>query len=103
MKICALIIAHKNASQLLRLIDALKHPIIDVYVHIDKKWKITDAEIEQIKSRNAVIISKRISCFLDEWNLVEASLHLITEAKKKADYLNWWSILIPLLLKIGND
>ena len=60
--------------------------MIDVYVHIDKKWKISDKDLNLITSVGAVVIPKRISCYLDEWSLVEASLQLISEAKKKYDY-----------------
>ena len=38
-KICFLILAHKNQSQLMRLINHLKKDF-DIYIHIDKNSKL---------------------------------------------------------------
>jgi hypothetical protein len=37
LKLVVLIIAHKNIGQLLRLISAISHPQVIIYIHIDKK------------------------------------------------------------------
>ncbi len=41
MRVAHLIMAHKNPSQLLRLIKKLEHPEADFFIHIDKKVDIT--------------------------------------------------------------
>ncbi len=40
IKLVVLIAAHKNIGQLLRLISAIRHPQVFIYVHIDKKSDI---------------------------------------------------------------
>ena len=92
MKYAFLIIAHKNSIQLSKLIETLCHPLIDIFIHVDKKWKISDEEKKLITSKGAFIIPHHVSCFLDEWNMIEATLHLLTEAKKKFDY-NYYILL----------
>jgi hypothetical protein len=42
MRIAYLIMAHKNPSQIERLIQRLNHPQFDVYIHLDKKTDIGD-------------------------------------------------------------
>jgi hypothetical protein len=42
MRIAHLIVVHKNPLQLLRLLQRLKHPSFDIYVHVDKKISIDD-------------------------------------------------------------
>lgn len=84
-RLAALILAHKNISQLKRLIRALKHKNIDVFVHVDKKWKISDKEISSLLSENdgrVFICDNRISANLDSWSLVEATIELINKSKQ---------------------
>ena len=78
MKLAAMIIAHKNADQLIRLIQSLKDPDIDVFVHLDKKWKLSESEIDAIRQATpyVTVIEKRISGFLDTWSLCEIALEL---------------------------
>ena len=40
MKHASLIMAHKNKEQLIRLIKAVSTDNIEVFVHLDKKWKL---------------------------------------------------------------
>ena len=42
MKLAVLIQCHKNPSQINRLLDALLHPSVDIFVHVDKKSDIAD-------------------------------------------------------------
>lgn len=91
MRFAALIIAHKNANQLVRLIRALKDDEIDVYVHLDKKWNISQEEIEQIKraSSYVTVIDQRFSGYLDTWSLCEITMALLEKAcagNKQYDY-----------------
>ena len=51
MKIACLILAHKNPGQLQRVIKAMQHPAIDMYIHVDKKVDIRAfAVLENIKN-----------------------------------------------------
>lgn len=53
MRIAHIIIAHKNQHQLLRLIERLRHPQFDFYIHLDKKAPLSEfdqlREDEQLK------------------------------------------------------
>ncbi|HLY70044.1 MAG TPA: beta-1,6-N-acetylglucosaminyltransferase, partial [Puia sp.] len=44
MRIAYLIMAHKNPTQIEKLIHKLRHPQFDVYIHLDKKTDIGDYE-----------------------------------------------------------
>lgn len=82
MKYAVMIIAHKNKEQLIRLIKALDDKDIDVYVHLDKKWKISENDISDIKhaARRVTVLKKRISGFLDTWSLCQIAVELSKEA-----------------------
>jgi hypothetical protein len=44
MKIAFIILAHRHPAQLKRLLQALSHPGIDCYVHVDAKCNLSDWE-----------------------------------------------------------
>lgn len=82
MKINYLILAHKNLDQLKRLITRLSidNPSdFSIYIHIDKKWELSRTDIDSITNihKNISVIPSRISCKLDEWSLIDATLKLI--------------------------
>lgn len=86
MKIAILILAHKNFKQLIKLIDRLQHPCIDIYIHLDLKWKLNREEIIQLRKKS-FLIDDRISCSLDDSSLVEVEEMLLREAyRNKYDY-----------------
>lgn len=84
MKNAVLIIAHKNKNQLLRLIKTLDDKELDVFVHLDKKWKLSSKDINELKhaASNINIIDKRISGYLDTWSLCQITIELAKEAIK---------------------
>lgn len=84
MNHAALIMAHKNVDQVIRLIRSLSSDKIHVFVHLDKKMKITKSEKKDMSScaDNVYIIDERVNGMLDTWSLVEAALHLIRYAKE---------------------
>lgn len=47
MRIAFLIQCHKNPRQINMLLNALKHPMVDVFVHVDKKTQEIGKEIAQ--------------------------------------------------------
>lgn len=85
MKIACLILAHKNVQQLKRLCDVLSRNGLFVFIHIDKKWKLTEEDISIITNldRKCHVIDTRISTFLDHRSLVDATLALVREAHDK--------------------
>ena len=77
-----LIMAHKNKEQLIRLIKSLSVEEMDVYVHLDKNWKLSKEEIAEIKNvaNNVYLVDKRVHGELDKWSLVQITLNLIESA-----------------------
>lgn len=83
MKIAFLMLAHKNPKQINLLLDALRHPAVDVFVHVDKKSKEIRKRITQ---RPNVYILPEQQCVDVQWgkySIVEATLQLIEAA------VNW--------------
>lgn len=95
MQNAILIIAHKNKEQLIRLIKILNDKDFDIYIHLDKKWKLSLEEINDIKfsSSNVKIINKRISGFLDTWSLCQITIELAKEAFKKNKNYHYFLLL----------
>ncbi len=92
-KHACLIMAHKNKEQLIRLIKAVSCPEIDVFVHLDKNWKLSKDELDEIRSSKigVSVIENRIHGRLDDWSLPQMSLNLISSAlksekEKKVEY-----------------
>ena len=79
MKHAALIMAHKNKSQLIRLIKAVSTDNIDVFIHLDKKWKLTKGDIEDIKNcgKKVIIVKKRIHGVLDRFSLPQIEFNML--------------------------
>jgi len=90
MKLVILIAAHENPSQLGRLIEALQHPNINIYVHIDKKSSIDlnriPGRFRFIKNRTEVIWSS-----FRQVELVWNSLLEIFQQDADLDYLSYIS------------
>ncbi len=86
MKLVVLIAAHKNENQLNRLILALTHPDIRIYIHLDKKSRIDAANLYP----EARILSKSINVTWGTFSQVEStvnSLKEIIENEPDFDYL----------------
>lgn len=82
-KIACLLLVHKNISQVLRLCTCLQHDSIEVFVHLDKKMKVRKDEWETLRTlpNKIHIMPKRVSCFLDEWSLIKATMNLVMYAR----------------------
>ena len=99
MKHAALIMAHKNKHQLIRLIKAVSTDNIDVFVHLDKKWKLSKSEISEKEnaSRNVFVVKKRIHGVLDKFSLPQIEINMIDAAvrhEKQADIKYGYFILL---------
>lgn len=95
MKNAILVIAHKNKNQLLKLIKTLEDEELDIFIHLDKKWKLTLKDIEELKysSPYVNIINKRISGYLDTWNLCQITIELAKVAIQKNPNYNYFLLL----------
>lgn len=80
--IAAMIMCHKNLEQVKRLIQALDHPEIDVFVHIDQKCKEDFPITTEDSAGGLYFVENRISGYLDDRSLIDITLSMITLAKK---------------------
>jgi hypothetical protein len=80
-----LITAYKNADQLLDLLKALKGNY-KFYIHIDKKSKILESKIEQIRSHtNVVVVSRKYNINWGGLNHLKSILLLCEEVIKDSE------------------
>ena len=91
MKLAFLIQCHKNAEQINQLIEALSHPDIDFYIHVDRKSRIIQ-QINIYKS-NVIILpeEERVDVRWGTFSQVEATLNLLKHSYKKK-YAYYWLI-----------
>lgn len=83
MKVAALILAHKSKKQLERLILALRHPCVDIYIHLDKKSTLSPADFAQY---NVHFTKKRFDITLFDFSMVDAEIELLRTASNQAKY-----------------
>lgn len=89
MKIAFLILAHKNPKQLQLLLNALKHPSFDFYIHIDKK--VDAAPFQYLASifNNVFFIKKRTKIYWAAFGTIQATLNGFNEIRlSDYDYVN---------------
>lgn len=80
MKIAFLMQCHKNAKQINKLLKALEHPDVDVFIHLDRKSKNIRNEIE---ARRGVYLLPESVCVDVRWaqfSQVQATLNLLDSA-----------------------
>ena len=98
MKHAALIMAHKNKEQLIRLIRAISSDEIDVFVHLDRNWKMTRKELSEIKhsAERVFVIKKRIHGVLDSFSLPQIERNMIRAAleQEKKDGVRYGYFLL---------
>lgn len=86
-KIAALIFAHNDFSILDRLIKTLKHPRIDIFLHISYFNNYTFEELDALKKNEYLnIIPIEIKTYLDDYSLVVSVLETIKYAGKNYKY-----------------
>jgi hypothetical protein len=90
MKIAHLILVHKNPGQLARLLDRLKHPDADIYIHVDAKTNIEPFS-KLLLRPNVYLIKKKVKVYWGSYNIVQATLNgfeQILATKKGYNYIN---------------
>lgn len=90
MRIAHIIMAHKNPTQLQRLISRLEHSNCDIYIHLDKKTSIE--EFNLIKESNHLkFIKRRLNCNWGGFSFLNAiftSLREIIDSEISYDFIN---------------
>lgn len=88
MRIAFLVIAHNNPAHLARLLSALQHDDVDIYIHIDRKSDYLYRVLEKFPRVRAT--TRRYSIFWGQFSMVRATLELMRTAlqsEKKYEYL----------------
>lgn len=92
MKVAFLMLCHKNPKQINLLLKALKHPQIDVFIHVDSKNENIREAIE--KSDGVYLLPKK-DCVDVQWaqfSEVKATLNLLNVAISKGGYSHYFLI-----------
>lgn len=92
MRVAFLMQCHKNPEQINLLLDALNHPMADVFVHVDKKSQEIKDKITQ---REGVYILPEQQCVDVQWaqySQVEATLQLLSAAVNRGGYSHYFLI-----------
>lgn len=92
MKVAFLMQCHKNPEQINLLLEALNHPMVDVFVHVDKK---SQAIKDKITQRAGVYILPEQQCVDVQWaqySQVEATLQLLRAAVNRGGDSHYWLI-----------
>lgn len=79
--IAAMIMCHKNLKQVNRLVQALSHSEIDIFIHVDQKCN-EDYQITRADSGGLYFVENRISGYLDDRSLIDITLSMVDLAKK---------------------
>ncbi len=77
--IAILIYAHKDKSQIQRLVNTLKNEQIDIYVHADKKFDIDNFE-------NAFLIKNRYDIKWGDYSIINSIISSLEEIRKNKKY-----------------
>ncbi|GAB3430121.1 beta-1,6-N-acetylglucosaminyltransferase [Niabella aquatica] len=91
MKICHLILAHKNPQQLKRLTQALAHSCCHVFLCIDKKTDETPFRTLLSDAPNVFFIKNRVKVHWGGRSIIMAIVHAIEEIKSSGtsyDFIN---------------
>lgn len=82
MKICALMLIHKDIDSVNRLINKLKCDEIDIYIHVDKKSKMDISKID----KKATVLKLREKVYFADSSQLEATIKSLEEVRKNKIY-----------------
>lgn len=92
MRIAHIIVAHKNPSQLERLIKKIQHKESDFYIHIDLKIDIKDfLHLQEIKG--VYFVKNRVICNWGGYSTLKAMLNSLDEAIKSDPAYCFYNLL----------
>lgn len=92
MKVAFLMQCHKNPKQINLLLKALKHPQVDVFIHVDSKNENIRENIEKI---DGVYLLPKKDCVDVQWaqfSQVKATLNLLNAAISRGGYSHYFLI-----------
>ena len=77
MRLAHLILAHKNPSQVERLVKRLAHPKADIYIQLDRKTSME--AFKYLNELNVTFIKNRINTYWGNYSIVQATLYAFEE------------------------
>lgn len=92
MKVAFLMQRHKNPKQINLLLKALKHPQVDVFIHVDSK---NENIREDIEKNDGVYLLPKKDCVDVQWaqfSQVKATLNLLNAAISRGGYSHYFLI-----------
>lgn len=92
MKVAFLMQCHKNPKQINLLLKALKHPQVDVFIHVDSK---NENIREDIEKNDGVYLLPKKDCVDVQWaqfSQVKATLNLLNAAISRGGYSHYFLI-----------
>lgn len=92
MKVAFLMQCHKNPKQINLLLKALKHPQVDVFIHVDSK---NENIREDIEKDDGVYLLPKKDCVDVQWaqfSQVQATLNLLNAAISRGGYSHYFLI-----------
>lgn len=84
-----LVMAHTQFNLLCKLIKRLDSEYSDIYLHLDKKWSLSNDEIAYLKrmsKKSKIYITKRINVMWGGDSQIKAELILLKEARLRNKY-----------------
>lgn len=86
-KLAILILAHKNPTQLAKLVKEFDDERFDTFVHIDSKSSMQFIAPKLLHSECHVLEnSKRVTTYLNDFSLIDATMRLVKEAYSTSAY-----------------
>jgi hypothetical protein len=95
VKIAYLLLCHRNADSVIAQARALIAAGDAVAIHFDKRGKASDFRrlTEAFASEPSVTLVKRVACGWGEYSLVQASINLVTAAKKQFEGITHYFLI----------
>lgn len=90
-----LIMAHSQFNLLCKLISKLDSEYVDIFLHLDKKWSLTDEQINYLREipvMSQIYFTKRINVMWGGYSQIEAELALIKMATATSSY-NYYHLI----------
>lgn len=103
MRIAFIILAHKQPSQLQRLLQRLAHPGVDCYVHVDAKCDLQDWETA-LSLPQVYTVPERVKVTWAGWSILQATLNsmrAVMESGERYGYITLLSAQDYILKPVG--
>jgi hypothetical protein len=87
-----LILVHEDPVHLRRLIDAMDHPSVRFFIHVDAKVDAGPFSRLVVKP-NVEFVDDRVKVYWGGWSTVQATLNLITAARSSGGWFSHYTLM----------